>query len=225
MIVSVPLLFLSYNYLSSPVSQKTKEQLLAENTFYNGKNYTLYITEAERGRIMKGVLISAQGPPPPSALTDAKYRFSDSSSFSITIDKKNYNFAKSDSSNKLLETYLTDFENFTEDWKTTSSENSILLIIKITIFTFFLVSLAFTLSISSYPVINFTLYWAALFPAVYFLSVYSRLILPDTVISKLPFEAADSWGYALLLIISLLMIIRSLLTGRKKSAGRKGLKR
>ena len=222
LIFLVPVLFLSYQLKDS--SEKSTEIMTfpAEDEFYENSMYTVYTSETGNSIIKKGLLISKEKKDSPfTEINNTDVKPEGKTGFSIPVNKEDMLFSNQTDSSRIITAFFRLLENYSNSLKEEASENSILLLIKITILIGFLLSLTAAFSISRYPVINFSFYSAVIIPVLFFLTVYQRLLIPEIFLSKIPAEAAENWGYLILVLFSVIFIPGKMLRGRVKRVKRR----
>ena len=217
-IVSVPLIFLLFQYAESDIFKADGNKEAAENfpyieIFYENPGYSLYTAESGNNRIKKGILISKDSRENKfTEIKDLQIRAAGKNSFYISPENEELFFTRNSKKPEPMLQFFNILGNFSEMWKKEAGENSILLLVEITVFTIYILALSAAVSISIYPVVNFIFYSAATFPVIYFITVYSRIIIPPQLLNKLPSRAGESWGYAAIAVISVILIFRKLIT-------------
>ena len=222
LIILVPVLFLSYQLEDS--SAKNTEIIIfpAQDEFYENSMYTVYTSETGNSIIKKGLLISKEKKDSPfTEINNTDVKPEGKTGFSIPVNKEEMLFSNQTDSSRIITAFFRLLENYSNSLKDEASENSILLLIKITILIGFLLSLTAAFSISRYPVINFSFYSAVIIPVLFFLTVYQRLLIPEIFLSKIPAEAAENWGYLILVLFSVIFIPGKMLRGRVKRVKRR----
>ena len=216
--VSVPLIFLLFHYAGRDNFNAGKKKYPAENfpyseVFYENPVYSLYTAESGNRIIKKGILISKDsGKNSFTVIRDSKIREAGKNSFYISLENDEMFFSQNFNQPETMMKFFNIFGTFTDKWKKEAETNSIMLLVKISVFIIYILSLTAIYSISIFPIVNFVFYSAASFPVIYFLRIYSRIIIPAPLLNKIPSAAGENWGYAAVALISVILIFRKLIS-------------
>ncbi len=209
-IVFVPLIFLSYQYRISSYYIKTetdtRKAFANEKSFYENSDYSLYISKSSNKTLREGILFSKKSSENPfQKITDTEIRIAGKNSFYVKLDNSEVLFSGKGEPPDLMKSLFEFITNFSETWEQKASENSILFLLRISIFILFIISLTTAVCISPYPIINFAFYSASVAAAISVITLSERTVLPYLLRSKLPESAHENWGYILIFILSCLL--------------------
>ncbi len=225
-ITAVPLIFTTLYFTNTYLSKallKSKADIIfpRPNEFHENPDYSIYVYESGKYMIKKGIFISKSKENKIfTEIKNTKVRNSGKNSFYIKKDGKELLFTLKPENTFIINSFFNIISKLQAEWRKEAGENSILLFIKISVFIFYVLTIAAAFNISLFPLVNFTFYTAAVFPVIYFLTIYKRIILPEKALQIIPYSAADSRGYVIIAALSLIIIavkfISIIFAGKKK---------